>query len=87
MCWKGRTSNYEEVLEYIKNSSEEKLKEFETKLHNASVLNYNVYICRYKKDMTFAEISKKLKLDSTARVSESLNAIHLAAQIFFDIVD
>lgn len=88
MCWKGKQSNYQEIYDFIdKNIDNEKLKEFETKLEEISLLDYNVYICRFKKRMTFAEIVKKLNIESTARVAESLNAITLAIEIYLDIVD
>lgn len=83
MCWKGKASNYEDVLHYINNARSDKLKEFEGKLADTSIFNYKIYEYRYKDKMTFAEIVKVMKLDSTARVSEALNAISLAIQIFF----
>ena len=88
MCWKGKNSNYQEIQDFIDSHEDtEELKEFETKLENISLLDYNVYICRFKEKCTFTAISRKLDIDSTARISESLNAISLAIQIYFDIVD
>ena len=50
MCWKGKASNYQEIYDFIdKKVDNEKLKEFEERLENTSLLDYNVYICRFKK--------------------------------------
>lgn len=88
MCWKGKKTNHQEIYDFIeKNINNDELKEFETRLENISLLDHSVYVYRFKEDMTFAEIAKKLKVDSTARVAESLTAISLAIQIYFNIVD
>jgi hypothetical protein len=84
VCWKGKETNYQEIYDYIDNNpDEEKLKEFEAKLADTSLLDYNVYICRFKKQMTFAQIMKELKIEAPARIAESQSAIYLAFQIFF----
>jgi hypothetical protein len=88
VCWKGKQTNFQEICDFIgKNTDNEKLKEFEAKLKEISLFDYNVYVYRYKERMTFAKIADKLSLDSTARVAESLNATSLSIQIFFDLVD
>lgn len=85
MCWKGRETNYQEIYDYIDNNpDEEKLKKFEAKLADTSLLDYNVYVCRFKKRMTFAETSRKIDIP-TNRVGDSVASIALAFEIFFDI--
>ena len=86
MCWKGKQSNYQEIYDFIdKNTDDEKLKEFEAKLEEISLLDYNVYVCRFKQRMTYAETSKKLHDIGTNRVNDCVAGIALAFQMFFDI--
>ena len=84
MCWKGKASNYQEIFEYIDKSNDNELKEFEARLEETSLVNYNVYICRFKKRMTFAETSKKLDIP-TNRIGDFVAEVALAFEIFFDI--
>ena len=52
MCWKGKQSNYQEIYDFIdKNADDEKLKEFEAKLEEISLLDYNVYVCNGKRSL------------------------------------
>lgn len=85
MCWKGKASNYQEIYDFIDEKVDsEKLKEFEKRLENTSLLDYNVYICRFKKRMTFAETSRQIDIP-TNRVSDIASNIALAFEIFFNI--
>ena len=87
MCWKGKQSNHQEISDFIdSNLNSESLREFESKLENTSLLDYSIYVCRFKQKKTFTMIQKELDI-STARISESLNSINLAIQIYFNIVD
>lgn len=85
MCWKGKTSNYQEIYNFIdKKVDNKKLKEFEERLENTSLLDYNVYMCRFKKRMTFAETSRQIDIP-TNRVNDIVANIALAFEIFFNI--
>lgn len=85
MCWKGKRSNYQEIYDFIDNNIDnEKIKEFEAKLEETSLLDYNVYVCRFKKRMTFAETANILDI-GTNRVNDCVAGIALAFQMFFDI--
>ena len=85
MCWKGKASNYQEIYDFIDEKADsEKLKEFEERLENTSLLDYNVYICRFKKRMTFAETSRQIDIP-TNRVGDIVANIALAFEIFFNI--
>ena len=85
MCWKGKNTNYKEIADFIdSNINTGKLDDFEKRLEDISLLDYSVYLHRFKKKETFIIISKTLGI-STARISESLNSIMLAFEIFFDI--
>lgn len=83
MCWKGKQTNYQDIYDFIDNNSD-KLKEFEDRLADTSLINYNVYICRFRKRMTFAEISKKLDIP-TNRITVLISEVALAFEMFFDI--
>lgn len=86
MCWKGKNTNYQDIYDFIDNNADdEKLKEFEAKLEEISLLDYNVYVCRFKKRMTYAETSKKLDDIGTNRVNDCVAGIALAFQMFIDI--
>ena len=41
MCWKGKQTNYQDIYDFIDNNSD-KLKEFEERLADTSLINYNV---------------------------------------------
>ena len=85
MCWKGRNTNYQDIYDFIdKNVDNEKLKEFEERLADISLLNYNAYIYRFRKRMTFAEIAKRLDVE-THRVTTLISEVALAFEMFFDI--
>lgn len=82
MCWKGKTSNFQDISDYIEsNSTEEKLKEFEAKLADTSLLDFKIYESRFKEKKTFYQISKEMDMP-TAYISKSLDSISLAFQIF-----
>ena len=87
VCWKGKTTNHQEISDFIDSKLDsEELREFESKLEDTSLIDFNIYTYRFKEKMTFTAISKKLDI-STARISESLNSVSLAIQIYFNIVD
>lgn len=85
MCWKGKNTNYKEIADFIdSNINTGKLDDFEKRLEDTSLMDYYVYLHRFKNKETFIIISKTLGI-STARITESLNSIMLAFQIFFEI--
>ena len=87
MCWKGKNTNHQEISDFIDSKLDsEELREFESKLEDTSLIDFNIYTYRFKGKMTFTAISKKLDI-STARISESLNSVSLAIQVYFNIVD
>lgn len=85
MCWKGKNTNYQEIADFINSqANSKKIKKFENRLADTSLLDYYVYLHRFKEKKTFTMISKELGI-STARITESLNSIALAFQMFFGI--
>ena len=85
MCWKGKQTIYQDIYDFIDdNPDNEKLKEFEERLADISLINYNAYIYRFKKRMTFAEIAKRLDVE-THRVTTLISEVALAFEMFFDV--
>ena len=85
VCWKGKNTNYKEIADFIdSNQHTGKLQSFEKRLEDTSLMDYYVYLHRFKNKETFIMISKSLGI-STARITESLNSIMLAFQIFFEL--
>ncbi len=85
MCWKGSNTNYQEIYDFIdENIENEKLKEFESRLENTSIVNFNVYQYRFKQRMTFAKVAEKVGIP-TNRVNDLVAEVALAFEIFFDI--
>jgi len=83
--WKGKTTKYADIEEYIKyNSMETKLIEYEDKLKSKDNLTYLIYKYRFKDKMTFSEISERLDLDNP-RIVEKLEQIAFSFRIFFGI--
>ena len=83
--WKGRSSKYEDIDEYIKyNSMNIKLIEFEEILKKQDNLLFLFYKYRFKERLTFSEISDKLKMNNS-RISEKLENIALSIRVFCGI--
>lgn len=83
--WKGRSSKYEDIDEYIKyNSMNIKLIEFEEILKKQDNLLFLLYKYRFKERLTFSEISDKLKMNNS-RISEKLENIALSIRVFCGI--
>lgn len=83
--WKGKSSKYEDIDEYIKyNSMDVKLIEYEDILKKKDTVLFLLYKYRFKEILTFSEISEKLKM-SNSRISEKLDNIALSIRVFCGI--
>lgn len=83
--WKGKSSKYEDIDEYIKyNSMDVKLIEYEDILKKKDTVLFLLYKYRFKENLTFSEISEKLKM-SNSRISEKLDNIALSIRVFCGI--
>ena len=83
--WKGKSSNYSDIEEYIKyNSMNDKLLEFERKLKEQDNLLFLLYKYRFKENLTFSQISEKLDLENP-RIVEKLNTIAFSIRIYCGI--
>ena len=83
--WKGKSTKYTDVEEYIKyHSLDDKLIEFENKIKSQDTLDYLVYKYRFKENLTFEEISNKLDIQ-TNRITEKLDRIAFALRLYCGI--
>lgn len=83
--WKGTSSNYSDIEEYIKfNEMDDKLLEFEKKLKEKDDLLFLLYKYRFIEKYTFAEISEKTQLENP-RIVEKLNQIALSIRLYCGI--
>ena len=83
--WKGKSTKYEDIEEYIKyNSMDSKLIEFEKKLKEQDNLLYLLYKYRFKDNLKFAQISEKLDIDNP-RIVEKLDKIAFSLRIYCGI--
>lgn len=83
--WKGRSSNYADIDEFIKfNEFEDKLIEFENKLKEKDSLLYLLYKYRFKENYTFNEIYEKTGLENP-RIAEKLDKIAFSLRIYCGI--
>lgn len=83
--WKGKTSNYEDIDDYIKyNSMSDDLLEFEKKLKERDNLLYLLYKYRFKENYTFSQIAEKTDLDNP-RIAEKIEKIAFSLRIYCGI--
>ena len=83
--WKGRSSNYQDIDDYIKyNPMSDELLEFEKKLKERDNLLYLLYKYRFKENLTHAQIAEKTDLE-TPRVSEKIDKVAFSLRIYCGI--
>lgn len=83
--WKGTTTKYNDIEEYIKyNSMNSKLIEYEEKLKLQDNVNFLVYKYRFKDKMTFSQINERLDMENP-RIVEKLEQIAFSFRIYFGI--
>ena len=83
--WKGTSTKYADIEEYIKyNSMNNTLLEFEKKLKEQDGLLFLLYKYRFKDNLTFSEISERLDMDNP-RIVEKLDKIAFSLRIYCGI--
>lgn len=83
--WKGKSSNYQDIDDYIKyNPMSDELLEFEKKLKERDNLLYLLYKYRFKENLTHAQIAEKTDLE-TPRVSEKIDKVAFSLRIYCGI--
>ena len=83
--WKGRSSNYQDIDDYIKyNPMSDELLEFEKKLKERDNLLYLLYKYRFKENLTYAQIAERTDLE-TLRVSEKIDKVAFSLRIYCGI--
>ena len=80
--WKGTDSKYKDIEEYVKyNLTNKTLLDFEENLKRRDDMLFLIYKYRFKDNLSFSEISRKLGDIENARIVEKLDQIALAIRI------
>lgn len=83
--WSGKQTQYQDIIDYIKyNPLNSKVKEFEEKIHEQDNLSYLIYKYRFKDLLTFAEISKRLDIE-TNRITEIQEKVAFTFRVFIGL--
>ena len=83
--WSGRKTQYQDIIDYIKyNPLNSKIKEFEEKIQEQDNLSYLIYKYRFKDMLTFAEISKRLDIE-TNRITEIQDKVAFTFRVFIGL--
>ena len=83
--WNGKNTQYQDIIDYIKyHPLDDRIKEFEDKIQQQDCLSYMIYKYRFKDFLRFAEISKKLDIE-TNRITEILEKVAFTFRIFVGI--
>lgn len=80
--WTGRKTQYQDIIEYIKyNSLSDKVLEFEKRIQDQDMLSYMIYKYRFKDQLSFQQISKKLEIE-TQRITEVQEKVAFSFRTF-----
>ena len=85
LMWNGKSSKYQDLIDFVKyNKFNERLIKFENTLKEQDNLSYLIYKYRFKDNLTFEQISKRLDLDNP-RISEIQDNVAFALRITMQI--
>lgn len=83
--WSGKKTQYQDIIDYIRfNPLNQKIKEFEEKTQEQDNLSYLIYKYRFKDGLTFAEISKRLDIE-TNRITEIQDKVAFAFRVYIGL--
>lgn len=82
--WSGRSTQYQDIIDYIKNNSGNKLKEFEKRLSEQDTLSYLVYKYRFKDKLSFQKISDMLEME-TYKITNVQEKVALTFRVYMNI--
>lgn len=83
--WSGKKTQYQDIIDYIRfNPLNSKIKEFEEKTQEQDNLSYLIYKYRFKDGLTFAEISKRLDIE-TNRITEIQDKVAFAFRVYIGL--
>lgn len=83
--WTGKKTQYQDIIDYIRfNPLNPKIKEFEEKIQEQDNLTYLIYKYRFKDLLTFAEISKRLDIE-TNRITEIQDKVAFTFRVFIGL--
>lgn len=81
----NKVSKYTDIEEFVKyHSYDDKLLEFEEKMKKQDDLDYLIFKYRFKENLTFEEISKRLDI-ATQRIYERIDKIAFAMRLYCGI--
>lgn len=82
LMWKQNNSNYKDIEEYIKyNAMNDKLLDFEKKLKEIDNVSFLIYKYRFRKHLSFTQISERLDGMESPRIAEKLGQIALSIRV------
>ena len=80
--WSGKKTQYQDIIDFIKyNSLSDKVLEFEKRIQDQDMLSYMIYKYRFKDQLSFQEISKKLEIE-TQRITEVQEKVAFSFRTF-----
>ena len=82
--WSGKTTQYQDIIDYIKDNNNSKLIEFENRISEQDTLSYLVYKYRFKNKLSFQKISDILEIE-TNRITDIQEKVAFSFRIFFNI--
>lgn len=83
--WSGKQTQYQDIIDYIKfNPFDNKIKEFEEKIQEQDMLSYLIYKYRFKDNLTFANISDRLDIE-TNRITEIQDKVAFTFRVFIGL--
>lgn len=82
--WSGKTTQYQDIIDYIKDNNNSKLIEFENRISEQDTLSYLVYKYRFKDRLSFQKISGILEIE-TNRITDIQEKVAFSFRIFFNI--
>ena len=82
--WSGKSTQYQDIIDYVKDNDGNKIKEFESKISEQDTLSYLVYKYRFKDKLSFQKISDILEIE-TNRITDIQEKVAFAFRIFMNI--
>ena len=83
--WNGKKTQYQDIIDYIKyNALSDKVLEFEKRIQDQDMLSYMIYKYRFKDQLSFQEISKKLEIE-TQRITEVQEKVAFSFRTFIGL--
>ena len=82
--WSGKSTQYQDIIDYIENNNNEKIKEFEERIEEQDTLSYLVYKYRFKDRLSFQKISDILEIE-TNRITDIQEKVAFTFRVYMNI--